>query len=713
VTAIEKELTSTVPTLTVEGLRIAYRSRGRLLNVVSDLSLQIAPGQAYGLVGESGCGKSTVAMALMRYLPSNGVVEAGKVSFGGDDLLGASQGTLRKWRGNRIAMVYQDPGSALNPTLRVGTQISEIYRYHQGMHHEAATAASVEMLAKVNFADPASILRRYPHELSGGQQQRVMIAMALASSPELLIMDEPTTGLDATVEAEVLDLVEQLRSELNSAILFISHNLGIVARLCETVGVLYAGRMVEEGPAQQVFDEPRHPYTMSLLRCVPRPGMRKDVKRLDPIPGFLPGLGEVVSGCSFAERCPNHQSACDAGEPALIDVGPSRRSRCLYPERVHDMPTTSPPNAAAVAFGADGPVIDLVDPLDTLELLHAGERVDLVDPLSTLADPGAGVAGSPRPVLLEVRDLVKRYRSGDGEVTAVAGVSFDIREGEIFGLVGESGSGKSTLARMLAGLNKPTEGTISYKVKDAKAVSFGVQMVFQNPDTALNPRHTVRRILNRSLKLLASGIKGEARQNRLNNLIGSVRVQPRHLDLRPAALSGGLKQRVAIARAFAGTPLMVLCDEPVSALDVSVQAAILNLLVDLQAESSVSYLFISHDLAVVRYLSDRIGVLYLGQLVDLGPAEAVWSAPHHPYTEALLSAIPSVDREHRGERIRLTGTMPSPANPPTGCRFHTRCPRVLGPICSEQEPAWQQGPNGNQYRCHIEPVELLRLQSEA
>jgi len=661
----------------IEHLTISYRRRGKSLRVINDVSLHIRPGEAYGLVGESGCGKTTVAMALMRYLAPNAVVEGGRIMFGGEDVLTLSQDTLRRWRGEKMAMVYQDPGSALNPSIRVGDQIAEVYRYHRGMAKGAGLEAARAMLDKVRITDPERVLRRYPHELSGGQQQRVVIAMALATDPDLLVLDEPTTGLDATVEAEVLDLVEQLRDEFNASILFISHNLGIVARMCERVGVLYAGRLIEEGPARELFQDPRHPYTLALLRCVPRLGMRKDVRRLDPIPGSLPPLGVEVEGCIYADRCPIARERCRVEAPPLSPVNDRHRAACHFHEEV---PSISPsPETAPVVVAGNG--------------------------------TGDGV-------LLHVDDLVKTYRSGGGDVTAVAGVSFEVNRGEVFGLVGESGSGKTSLAKTLVGLVDATEGKIqldglevsSKEQRRNRELRRNVQMVFQNPDTALNPRHTIQRILGRSLKLLAGLRGGEKQQARMLELAASVRLEPRYLEVRPAALSGGLKQRVSIARAFAGTPRLVLCDEPVSALDVSVQAAILNLLVDLQLSERVSYVFISHDLAVVRYLADRIGVMYLGWLVDVGPAEAVFNPPHHPYTEALVSAIPTLDLDAPRPRIKLEGTLPSPANPPSGCRFHTRCPRFLGDICKEQEPPWQRDGDGHVYRCHIPPDQLRGAQ---
>jgi peptide/nickel transport system ATP-binding protein len=655
------------PAVRIAGLTVSYRRRGRLLRVLSDLSLDIRPGEAYGLVGESGCGKTTVAMALMRHLAPNAVVEGGRIEFAGRDVLTLAEPELRALRGDRMAMVYQDPGSALNPSIRVGEQIAEVYRLHRGMTRAQALDAAAEMLRLVHVSDPRRLLRRYPHELSGGQQQRVMIAMALATDPDLLVLDEPTTGLDATVEAEVLDLVEQLRDRFSAAILFVSHNLGVVARMCERVGVLYAGRLIEQGPARELFADPRHPYTLALLRCLPRLGMRKDVDRLEPIPGSLPALGARPDGCVYADRCPIARAECRAEPPPLLPAGAGRLSACLYHEEVPAIPPLE---------GAAG------------QAPHArtGEA------------------------LLDLREVVKRHR---GDVVAVAGVDLEVGRGEVLGLVGESGSGKTSLAKCIVGLVDPTSGALTL---DGAALGRrrdqgqrrALQMVFQNPDAALNPHQTVRRIIGRALAALA-GLRGRAREERLHALAGSVRLEPRHLDVRPTALSGGLKQRVSIARSFAGTPALVLCDEPTSALDVSVQAAILNLLVDLQAREGVSYVFISHDLAVVRYVADRIAVMYLGQIVDVGPAQAVFEPPHHPYTEALLSAIPTLDAAAR-PRIRLHGPIPSPSEPPSGCRFHTRCPRAIEGLCAEVEPPWQQDGDGHRYRCHIPPPELARAQ---
>ena len=666
--------------LAIEHLTINYLRRQRVLPVLTDVSFHIEPGEAYGLVGESGCGKTTVAMAVMCYLPANARIEGGRIRLQGIDLTTAGEAQLRRLRGNRMAMVYQDAGSALNPSLTVGRQITEVYRFHGDLDGKAAVEAAATMLETVQIADPSRMLRRYPHELSGGQQQRVMFAMALATNPDLLVLDEPTTGLDTTVEAEVLDLVSRLRSKFRASILFISHNLGIVARMCERVGVLYAGRLIEEGPSREIFSDPRHPYTLGLTRCVPNRIMRKDAHRLDPIAGSLPPLGLAVRGCVYAARCPIARSRCREEDPPAFASGAHRVSRCFYHEEVPSIPPSG-------------------------EALPTARADDAADEL------------------LRVDELSKRYGTGSNQVVALDDVSVELETGEILGLVGESGSGKSTLAKCVVGLLEASGGEIDFAGKRLTRLADWrkpelrrkLQMVFQNPDTTLNPSHTARRILTRAARLLSTGGSSADVDQRVASLAAAVQLRPHHLDLRPSFLSGGLKQRVAIARAFAGSPALVLCDEPTSALDVSVQATILNLLVDLQTSERVAYLFISHDLGVVRYLADRIAVMYLGQIIEIGPAQEVFSPPHHPYTEALLSAMPSID-EPGGARIKLSGSMPNPANPPSGCRFHTRCPRYLGDICREQEPPWQQTGEAegqsHRYRCHIPPADLGHAQSE-
>jgi peptide/nickel transport system ATP-binding protein len=661
--------------LDVANVDVAYRVRGRDRLVLRDVSFTVGRGESYGLVGESGSGKSTMALALMRYLPRNGRVRSGSITIDGRDALALGRSDLRRLRAETVSMVYQEPGRALNPSIRVGRQVAEVYEI-AGVDRSEALERSEAILTKVRISDPGGVMRRYPHQLSGGMLQRVVIAMALASEPSLLVLDEPTTALDATVEAEVLDLVAALRDEFQTSVLFISHNLGVIARMCDRVGVLYAGELVEEAPAAEVFEGPRHPYTVGLLRCIPRRGRRKDHGRLDTIPGFLPQPGQVADGCIFAPRCALAEDRCRTETPPPYDVGPGRTSRCHFHEKAPGLPRETP-----------------VD-------LQVAQPREAAEPVVSL------------------RGVSKTFNFYGERLRGLVDVDLDISPGETLGLVGESGSGKTTLARVLLGLTAPDPGSEVQLggvpvAGDARGRTReqvkSLQIVFQNPDSALNRRHSVRRLVGRALHRLA-GLSGDALQARLVELIKSVRMEERHLPLRPTQLSGGLKQRVAIARAFAGEPQVVVCDEPTSALDVSVQAAILNLLVDLQTREGVTYLFISHDLGVVRYLSDRIAVLYLGRIMELGTAETVFAGPHHPYTEALLSAVPSIDGTHR-ERIRLDGEIPSAANPPSGCVFHTRCPRKIGDICETTEPRLEETEDGHLMRCHIPLDELRRLQA--
>jgi peptide/nickel transport system ATP-binding protein len=503
-------------------------------------------------------------------------------------------------------------------------------------------------------------------------QQRVSIAMALSIDPKLLVLDEPTTGLDATVEAEILDLIAQLRREIATAVLFISHNLAVISRMCDRVGVLYAGALIEEGRTGEIFADPRHPYTVALLRCLPRPGRRKDHGRLDSIPGSPPAPDEDVRGCLFAARCGLAEEKCRGVAPPFLDLG-DRRSRCHFHARAQALGRTTPDD-----------------------------------------QPAPSATNRSLPPMLEATGLSKSFGGGRHPVRALHAVSLQLWPGETLGLVGESGSGKTTLARVLLGLVAPDSGGVialdgSALAGEASARRAderkSLQIVFQNPDSALNRSHTVRRLIGRALARLGRVPRAQ-RAARLLELARSVRLADHYLNLRPRELSGGLKQRAAIARAFAGGPRIVVCDEPTSALDVSVQAAILNLLAELQLKHGVSYLFISHDLATVRYLSDRIAVLYLGRLMEIGPAERVFCGPHHPYTAALLSA--SLDFGKKiGRSTRLAGEIPSAIHVPHGCVFHARCPRQLGRVCETEEPPLHPGAEpGHQIRCHIPASEL-------
>ncbi len=666
--------------LSVEDLQVVYTVRGIDRAVLRGVSFSVAPGEAYGLVGESGCGKSTTAYAAVRYLPRNGKIVGGKVRVGGRDVTTMTDAELRQFRAREASMVYQDPAQAMNPTVRVGKQIIESFTLLGHDKHKAESLA-LEALGRVRIADPTRVMDRYPFQLSGGMQQRVVIAMALACNPKLLVLDEPTTGLDATVEAEVLDLVRVLRKESDAAVLMIAHNLGIIRALCDRVGVMYAGKIVEEGPSGQVFDDPRHPYTVGLLRSLPRHGVRKTERALTTIPGILPLIGSDLPTCVFLDRCPLASDVCRTEVPPVVAVGDrgDRFTRCHHPDQI-----------AAIEEPAASVNISVLAPSED------------------------------RPGVLELSHVSKTFKQRNLSIPALVDVELELAAGETLGIVGESGSGKSTLAKAILGIEAADSGgsvSLDGHVVAPSTVARSsdnkrsMQMIFQNPDSALNRSWSVRRILMRSVEKL-TGIKGDAANARVEALAAHLRLTPRHLDLKPRQLSGGLKQRVAIARAFAGDPRIVVCDEPTSALDVSVQAAILNLLADLQTEEKTSYVFITHDMGVVRYLADRIAVMYLGRIQEVGPTDDVFKGPNHPYTEALLSAIPSVDGEARS-RIRLEGEIPSPANPPSGCVFHPRCPRAISGVCEVTEPPLREvGPN-HSMRCHIPIDELRRLQGLA
>ena len=670
---MSSEVATAIAALRVEDLEVAYDVRGILRPVLRGVSFEIKPGEAYGLVGESGCGKSTTAYAAVRYLPENGHVTGGQSLIAGDDVMAMNNGELRALRATRISMVYQDPGQSLNPTLKVGKQVAEAFQV-LGASRGGARERALEALKRVRIADAERVMDRYPYQLSGGMQQRAVIAMALACDPQLLILDEPTTGLDATVEAEVLDLVSALRVETGAAVLLIAHNLGVVRRICDRVGVMYAGRIVEEGVASEVFDDPQHPYTVGLLRCLPRRGASKTNRRLDTIAGSLPLIGAVLPACVFRDRCMLATSICGTEMPAASTPRPNRTVYCHHVDRV-------------------------------------GELV-----AAPVAEPVP--ARPPGEIVLELTNVSKTFRQSGHQVQALVDVDITLRSGETLGLVGESGSGKTTLAKAILGIHAADPGGVitldgqtlaGLTTRRSNEARRSIQIIFQNPDSALNRSKSVRSILLRSLGRLA-GVKGAAADARLDTLRGEVVLSPSHLDMRPRQLSGGLKQRVAIANAFAGGPRIVVCDEPTSALDVSVQAAILNLLADMQRDEQASYIVISHDLGVVRYLSDRIAVMYLGRLMELGDAESVFSGGHHPYTEVLLSAVPSVDGDPP-ERIRLVGEMPSAIDVPTGCVFHTRCPRVIKGLCEVTEPPLIEVEPGHKMSCHIPIDELRRLQN--
>ena len=663
----------TIPVLTVNNLTVAYRVGQQELAVVRGVSLAVHEGEILGIVGESGSGKSTLGLAILQALPSTGRICAGQVFLDGVELTGLSGSARRALWANSLRLVPQNPLAALNPTMRIGEQLIEAI----GGDRTTATAQAINVLKRVHIPDPARVMRSYPHELSGGMQQRVMIAMALHGTPRLLVLDEPTTSLDVTTEAAVIDLLAELIAEKQPATIFISHNLGLVARLATRTAVMYAGELVEVAPTAPLFDRPRHPYTQGLLQSLPRPGLRYDHHPLHSINGTIPAPGALPAGCVFAPRCSLADERCRCERPSLIAITEHHLTRCHYWQQVTQGVPSPSVAASSMSSNGNGQV------LLTAHLLTKtiARRQSLFDKLR----------GQPAPV-----------------VKALAGVDLTLHRNRILGVVGESGSGKTTLARCLIGLSEPSSGTI--KLLDiplapniqrrSREELRRLQMVLQNPQEALNPALTVGEALLRPLIRLGRMNRREARQ-RIPELLRLVKLPPDYIDRLPAQLSGGEKQRVAIARALAAMPDLILLDEAVSALDVSVQAAVLNLLAEVKERIGVSYLFITHDLAVVSYLADEVVVMYRGQIVEAGPVQAVLAPPLHPYTEALLTATSS-----RGVRLREVEEPDSLSE--SGCPFYRRCPRTPGDICATTPPPWRDAGNGHRIRCYI-PLEELQI----
>lgn len=673
------------PILDIQNLSISFFTRLREIPAVMDFSCKVMAGESMGLVGESGCGKSTVALAVMRDLGKNGKIVAGSIKFKGRELVTMGDEDLRKIRGSEIAMIYQEPMASLNPAMKVGAQLAEVPMIHQGMAKDEAWKLARQIIADVRLPDPDRILNAYPHQLSGGQQQRIVIAMALMSKPALLILDEPTTALDVTVEAGIVDLVKALGEKYGTSMLFISHNLGLIMDVCDRLCVMYSGEAVETGNVIEVFDTMRHPYTQALFRSIPLPGADKNARPLISIPGNFPLPHERPQGCNFGPRCDYFQKGrCDVGEIPMdqIPYGDRHASRCLKWEEID---WNAPPAARVVKEKA---------------------------PIGK--------------VVLKMEDLKKYYSVSTGAfgggtakvVKANETLSFEAREGETLAIVGESGCGKSTFAKVLMGLETATSGSIMLFDENVQSTPIqkrnvdtvsSVQMVFQNPFDTLNPSMTVGRQVVRALEVFHYGKSDAERTARMLELMDLVKLPRQFADRMPRQLSGGQKQRVGIARAFAGGAKVVVADEPVSALDVSVQAAVTDLLMDIQRENKTTLLFISHDLSIVRYLSDRVLVMYLGHVVETGTTDQVFQPPYHPYTEALLSAVPVADTKVIRKRIVLEGDIPSAMNPPPGCPFQTRCrwkSQVPGGLCDIEMPPVRNLPGGHQIKCHL-PDEVL------
>ncbi len=667
------------PLLEVQNLHVRFETSRGIVRAVDGISYTVKPGETVAIVGESGCGKSVSALAIMRLLAKNtGKITAGRILFEGRDLLHLSDEEMREVRGRDIAMIFQEPMTSLNPVLPIGQQITEPLFIHLKMSEGEARARALELLRLVGITDGERRLEQYPHHLSGGMRQRVMIAMALACNPKLLIADEPTTALDVTIQAQILELMKELSRRLNIALIIITHNLGVVARYADRVNVMYAARIIEQGTADDIFLRPCHPYTLGLMRSVPRLDLPRG-QRLETIEGLPPDLRAPPAGCRFAPRCPFRIEICSQ-DPDLREVGMGHHSACWRAEEIAAgtlKPAPLPPKPGLAAADAEA------TPLLEVEALHKYFEIKAA---------GAGFLSSKKAIVKAVED-----------------VSLSIATGETLGLVGESGCGKTTVGRTILKLEEATSGTIRFAGVDIthhsaqgmREVRRKIQVIFQDPYSSLNPRMTVGQIIGEPLSVyrLVSNRKEELK--RVEALLGQVGLFPYMAERYPHELSGGQRQRVGIARALALEPSFIVCDEPVSALDVSIQGQIINLLEDLQARLNLSFLFIAHDLAVVRHISDRVAVMYLGRLVEVADRDELYANPAHPYTKALLDAAPIPDPKIERARAprALKGEIPSPLTPPSGCVFHTRCP-IAGEECRREVPrARQIGPR-HVVACH-------------
>jgi peptide/nickel transport system ATP-binding protein len=683
--------------LEVEGLRTEFHLRRSNVVAVDDVSFHVDEGECVGVVGESGCGKTTTGLSIMKLLPNVGHVTGGKINLLGRDLVPMGEKEMCKIRGNDVGMIFQDPLTSLNPTMTIGRQISESVRLHRNASKAEARERALEVLSLVDMPRPKERLDNYPHQLSGGLRQRVMIAMALACEPKMLVADEPTTALDVTIQAQILDLLDNLRERLGMAIMLITHDMGVIAGRADRVLVMYAGKIIETSTTSELFHRMRHPYAEALLASVPKLEQDSSI-RLISIPGLPPDLSQDIEGCRFAPRCLYAQEDCLVQEPVLERAGdsePGHLAACFHQVGVDEATMAKRPDA--VAKSADVSITE--------------------DELSAVRQHARAEELAHQPVLLNLSGLVKEFpvtagaviQRRIGTVKAVSDVSLSVRRGETFGLVGESGCGKTTIGRLVVALEKPNEGSIVFEGEDVARLSSSalrsrrrdMQLMFQDPYASLDPRMRVGSILKEPLVVQKIGTSQE-REERVRSLMGEVGLSAKALELYPHEFSGGQRQRIGLARALALDPKLIVADEPVSALDVSIQAQILNLLKELQQRRHLTYIFISHDLAVVKYMADTIGVMYLGKLVEVGPAIDIYTQAAHPYTRALIDTIPEPDpllaRASRGRHIQ--GELPSAMQPPSGCRFRTRCPFVQE-ICAVEEPPLRPFGTRHFAACHF------------
>ncbi|HET9699721.1 MAG TPA: ABC transporter ATP-binding protein [Burkholderiales bacterium] len=666
--------------LEVGNLRTWIEGDGGVVRAVDGVSLRIGRGETFALLGESGCGKSMTALSIMRLLPERGHIVGGEVRLGDTDLLALPELAMRRVRGGRIGMIFQEPGLALNPVMTIGEQIDEVLAVHTALRGEAAARRAVELLERVGIPDPGRRLAEYPFQYSGGMKQRAMIAMALAGEPELLVADEPTTALDVTIQAQVLELMRALQRDTGMGMLLITHDLGVVQETAHRVGVMYAGQLVEAASREDLFARPLHPYTVKLFAALPARGRRG--VGLEVIPGSVPPLTGEFRGCRFAERCEFAWERCRAESPAWHEPAEGRGVRC-----------------------------HLFDGSGQSPMADRGSRTAQIEAIPPSVIP----CSVPLAPLLQVSDLrvhfpIRRglFKRVVGQVKAVDGLSLEIRGGRTLALVGESGCGKTTAGKGILRLVEPTSGSVRFAGEELTTLSRAAlrerrrefQIVFQDPYSSLNPRMRITEIIEEGMSAL--GIEGGSaeRQRRVDELLGQVGLPAEAKWRYPHEFSGGQRQRIAIARVLAVNPKLIVFDEPTSALDVSVQAQILNLIGDLQRRLGIGYLFITHNLGVVDYLADEVAVMYLGRIVERGAAGAVLGDPRHPYTRALLSAVPVVDPATQRDVIRLQGELPSPASPPVGCHFHPRCPQAM-PACREGYPEPTRLGADRSVACHL------------
>ncbi len=673
-----KNETTTGPVLEINNLGVIYKTLTDEVVAVKDVTLSVGRKEALGVIGESGCGKSTLSYAIMDYLPAN-ARRSGEILFMGENLLDKSDKEMAQYRGNRIAMVYQNPYSSLNPSLTIGFQLEEVTMFHRGYSRSQARDAAVATLVDLYMGDAGGIVKRYPHQISGGMQQRVCIAMALLCRPDVMVLDEPTTALDVTTEAVILDIIGELKERYEMSMIYISHDIGVVNKVSDRIAVMYRGEVVETADREAIFSDPKHPYTRALINCMPRSGVVKEEVRLNTIPGYVTRRSAAEMGCPFVARCEKKRPGCE-DDYGMTDLGNGHFSACdrAYAEDIPEKPRERN------ALQTDGSLPEEVSALE-------------------------------HQTVLAVERLYRYFGSPGKRVRAVDGIDLELKGNSVLGVVGESGCGKSTMGHTVSGLLRPSSGRIIFDGTDISVswrkrtpdVLREIQLIFQNPGRSLNPSFTLESIIGRPMKkLLKIGSRAE-RKKIIVDILKKVDLGEEYLYRRPRQLSGGEMQRAALARAFSISPHLLVCDEPTSALDASVQASVLNLLVDLQKESGASYIFISHDLNVINYLSDSIIVMYLGRICEYGTKDEVVGYPCHPYTEALLSAVPDVDPSVKREAIRLEGSPPNPTKKITGCPFAGRCHRKVGCICDTTPPPKVYFSDTHFVFCHLEP-EVMR-----